>query len=272
MALSLVERMAEDLSALRYQPTPKRVSLHLDGEPVADTTAAVLVWEPMRIVPSYAVPEGHMIASLEPTLPDPLAAGVVQDRSRVLTPRDPFLVHTTQGDVLSVVTPAARREGAALRLSDADLAGYVVLEFGAFSWREEDEAIVGHPRDPFHRIDVRRSGRSVRIEHDGRVLAESTRTRMLFEGAFPFARYYLPPEDVLVDLVPSELSTTCAYKGHATHYSATVDGAELKNIAWSYHHPLDDGTQVRGLISFYHERLDLFVDGRRTERPSTPWS
>lgn len=272
MALSLRERMAEDLSALRYQPTPKRVSLDLEGEPVADTTAAVLVWEPMRVVPSYAVPEGHMIAALEPMLATHLAAGVVQDRSRVLTPRDPFLMHTTQGDVLTVVTPAARREGAAFRLRDADLDGYVVLEFGAFSWREEDDAIMGHPRDPFHRIDVRCSGRSVRIEHDGHVLAESTRTKMLFEAAFPFARYYMPPEDVVVVLAPSTLSTTCAYKGHATHYSAIVGGAELKDIAWSYEDPLEDGTHVRGLISFYQERLDLFVDGRRTERPSTLWS
>jgi len=68
------------------------------------------------------------------------------------------------------------------------------------------------------------------------------------------------------------LSTTCAYKGHATHYSATVDGAALANIAWSYQDPLEDATAVGGLISFYQERLDLFVDGRRIERVSTPWS
>ena len=272
MALSLVERMAEDLSLLRCQRSPKRVRLDLDGEPVADTTAAVLVWEPMRVVPSYAVPEKDVSATLEPALGGHVAAEVGEDRSLVLTPRDPFSKHTAEGDVLTVVTPTGRRERAAFRLSDPDLAGYVVLEFGAFSWREEDETIVGHPRDPFHRIDVRRTGRSVRIEHEGRVLAESTRTGMLFEGAFPFARYYIPPEDVIVDLASGTISTTCAYKGHATHYSAILDGAALTNIAWSYQNPLEDGIPVRGLISFYQERLDLFVDGQRVERVSTLWS
>jgi uncharacterized protein (DUF427 family) len=272
MALSLVKRMAEDLSRLRYQPTPKRIRLELEGAPVADTTAAVLVWEPMRIVPSYAVPEKDVTATLQPASAEHGAAGVGEERSLVLTPRDPFSVHTANGEVLTVVTPTGRREGAAFRLADPDLAGYVVLEFAAFSWREEDDAIVGHPRDPFHRIDVRRSGRSVRIEHERHVLAESTRTRMLFEGAFPFVRYYIPPKDVIIDLAPGTLSTTCAYKGHATHYSATVDGAALTNIAWSYQDPLEDATAVRGLISFYQERLDLFVEGRRIERESTPWS
>lgn len=95
---------------------------------------------------------------------------------------------------------------------------------------------------------------------------------MLFEGAFPFARYYIRPEDVIIDLAPGTISTTCAYKGHATHYSTTVDGASLTDIAWSYQDPLEDANTIRGLISFYQERLDLFVDGRRIERVSTPWS
>ncbi len=272
MALSLADRMAEDLSRLRYQPTPKRIRLELEGAPVADTTAAMLVWEPMRIVPSYAVPEKDFSATLEWAPAEHDGAGVDEDRSRMLTPRDPFSVHTCNGDVLTVLTLTGRLEGAAFRLADPDLAGYVLLEFAAFSWREEDDAIVGHPRDPFHRIDVRRSGRSVRIEHSGNVLADSTLTRMLFEGAFPFVRYYIPPEDVIIDLAPGTLSSTCAYKGHATHYTAAVGGTALTNIAWSYEDPLEDATAVRGLISFYQERLDLFVDGQSVERVATPWS
>lgn len=128
----------------------------------------------MRIVPSYPVRESDFTATLEPASAKHDAAGVDEDHSTVLTPRDPFSVHTDKGDVLSVVTPAGRREAAAFRLADPDLAGYIVLDFSAFSWREEDDAIVGHPRDPFHRIDVRGRGRSVRIEHEGHVLADST--------------------------------------------------------------------------------------------------
>jgi len=54
---------------------------------------------------------------------------------------------------------------------------------------------VGHPRDPFHRIDVLASSRHVRLELDGQVLAESSRPMLLFETMLP-VRYYLPREDI----------------------------------------------------------------------------
>jgi uncharacterized protein (DUF427 family) len=95
---------------------------------------------------------------------------------------------------------------------------------------------------------------------------------MLFEGTFGFARYYMPRDDVQVELRPGTLQTTCAYKGRATHHSVDVDGHQLPNIAWSYDDPLDDALRVGGLICFYQERLDMFVDGDRVARVRTPWS
>jgi uncharacterized protein (DUF427 family) len=164
------------------------------------------------------------------------------------------------------------REGAGFRLRDPDLDGYIELDFGAFDWREEDEPIVGHPRDPFHRIDVRRSSRRVRLEHHGVVLADSDRGRWLFEGTFPMVRYYLPTDDVRVELRPTDLHTTCAYKGSTTHYTAVLPDGELANIAWSYPQPLPDAAEVAGLVCFYQERLDLLIDGEPVERVQTPWS
>jgi uncharacterized protein (DUF427 family) len=182
----------------------------------------------------------------------------------------PFAVHTAGGGSLTIEAPSG--SGAGFRLEDPDLSGYVVLDFDAFDWLEEDEPIMGHARDPFHRIDVRRSSRPVRIEKDGEVLAESNRARLLFEAAFPMARYYLPKTDVRVELRPGTRQTTCAYKGHATHYHAVVGGEELRNIAWSYEKPLSDAIEVSGLVSFYQEHLDVVVDGERIERVRTPWS
>ena len=85
-------------------------------------------------------------------------------------------------------------------------------------------------------------------------------------------RYYLPRDDVRVELRVGSLRTACAYKGWATHYDAVAGDDVLPNIAWSYEEPLDDATQVKGLVCFYQERLDLFVDGEPYERPTTPWS
>ena len=94
-------------------------------------------------------------------------------------------------------------------------------------WREEDEPIAGHPRDPFHRVDVRRTSRPVRIELGGAVFAESTRARLVFETRLP-TRFYLPREDVSVALRASARRTYCPYKGEASYWS--VDGARRRRL------------------------------------------
>jgi uncharacterized protein (DUF427 family) len=144
----------------------------------------------------------------------------------------------------------------------------VHVEFGALDeWLEEDEPQIGHPPDPYHRIDVRRTTRQVRVSIGGRVVAESRNARALFETKLP-VRWYLPREDVSADLEPSDHRTTCAYKGHATHF----DVAGERAVAWSYEDPLHDGLPVKDLVSFYNERVDIQVDGEPQERPRTQWS
>src|SRR4051794_9785327 len=269
MAVSLSDHVLSVLDELRYIPSLKRVLVRMDGDLVADTQRPVLVWEPKRVVASYAVPEADVSAELIAADPDNTTARFTKFDDAappVYDPRVPFTVHTADGLPLTVRSGDHVREGAAFRLTDPALDGYVVLDFAAFDWWEEDEPIVGHPRDPLHRIDVRRSSRSVRIEHDGVVLAETNRARLLFEGTFPMPRYYLPREDVRVPMVPGTISTTCAYKGHATHLTAMVGDEPLTDVAWTYEDPLDDARDVAGLVCFYQERLDLVVDGRRTER------
>ena len=45
-----------------------------------------------------------------------------------------------------------------------------------------------------------------------------------------------------------------------------------ENLAWSYPTPLPESERIAGLIAFYNEKVDLFVDGVRWERPSTKFS
>ena len=94
-----------------------------------------------------------------------------------------------------------------------------MLDFNAFdAWYEEDERVLGHPRDPFSRIDVRRTSRPVRIELDGEVLAESTHARMLFETGI-HTRFYVPKEDVRGELPPATERSYCPYKGEASYWT-----------------------------------------------------
>jgi uncharacterized protein (DUF427 family) len=251
------------LPSLRYEPTEKRLRMYLDGELVADTVDGLLVWEPRRLVPTYAIPESDFAARLEPS-------GRVDDVSDlpILVPTNPFAAHSCTGEMLDLVVGGRRCPSAAFRPDDPDLAGHLSVDFSAFDWREEDEPIVSHPHDPFKRIDILASSRHVRIEVDGRLLAESSRPLLLFETSLP-TRFYLPPEDVAVGLEPSDTVSDCAYKGRASYFSATDGPAD---IAWTYRDPLREAMPIRDHIAFFNERVDVVIDGQPRPRPVTPFS
>jgi uncharacterized protein (DUF427 family) len=139
------------------------------------------------------------------------------------------------------------------RLDDPELAGIVIVPFEAADrWLEEDEVMLGHARDPFARIDVRESSRHVRVEKDGVLLAETRRPVLLFETGLP-TRYYMPLEDVVASVEPSERHSTCPYKGVASYYS--VGGH--KDIAWYYPDPLPGVERIKDLVCFWNERVEI---------------
>lgn len=275
MAVDLARHAFETLPELRVAETTKRVRATVDGRAVVDSRRAMLVWEPHRVVPLYAVPADDIDAELVPAEPaePPVNDPYVQmpNGTRILPPGR-FGLHTTDGQSLSLRAGGDERHGVAYRLADSDLPGYVVLDFDAFDeWLEEEEQIVGHPRDPFKRIDVRRRLRHVLVEIDGVVVAESTRPRLLFETHLP-VRMYLPPDDVRLDLLAhSDSRSVCAYKGEAAYWSIERAGAAT-DVAWSYPHPFSDAVEVGDMICFFDEHVDVTVDGEPRQRPRTPWS
>ncbi len=279
MSTQMRNLLAGGLDQLRYEPTAKRIRAVLSGATVLDTTRAVLVWEPRRIVPSYAVPVDDVLAEVVPAgaavtdAADDVGVRMPDVSGRpVLPPSIPFAMHTADGHAADVRAEGQNRPGAGFCPADPYLAGYVVLDFGAFdAWYEEDELNVAHPRDPFHRIDVLSSSRHVGLELDGQVFAQSSRPVLLFETMLP-TRYYLPREDILAELIPSGTRTYCAYKGQASYWSARIGDHVLPDIAWTYEHPLHDAAQIRGLLAFFGERIDVVLDGERLKRPITPWS
>jgi uncharacterized protein (DUF427 family) len=153
------------------------------------------------------------------------------------------------------------------------LEGYVHLPWDeAEEWFEEDEPAIVHPRDPFHRVDVLDTSRHVRVAAHGEELADTKRARVLFETSLP-PRWYIPPEDVRMDLLEdSDLQTGCAYKGFASYWSANAGGEFELNLAWVYREPRPEAARVKDLTCFFNERVDLELDGELQERPVTPWS
>ena len=134
------------------------------------------------------------------------------------------------------------------------------------AWFEEDEEVFVHPRDPYTRVDTVHSSRQVRVEIGGVLVAETRRPVLLFETGLR-TRYYIPKQDVRMDLLqPSSSVSRCPYKGVARYWSGPLGGSMIKDVAWSYPAPIPECPKIENLLSFYNERVDVYVDGVLQDR------
>jgi uncharacterized protein (DUF427 family) len=101
---------------------------------------------------------------------------------------------------------------------------------------------------PGHRIEITEGTERIRVERDGRLIADSSRPLLLAETGYP-VRYYLPPEDVRTDLLtPSETHTFCPFKGTASYWS--LPGGQ-EDVAWAYPEPKPDVARIKDHFCFY---------------------
>ncbi len=235
------------------EPVPRRIRAFLAGQAVVDTTDARYVWE-NAAYPQFYIP-------LADVRPDALVdEGTVKETTRGDAKRYGVRVGDVSRPSAASVLSAAKVEG----LDDT-----VRFSWSAFdAWFEEDEQVFVHPRNPYTRVDALRSTRRVRIELHGVVLAESSAPVMVFETGLP-TRYYLDRTDLdFSRLLPSDTVTACPYKGTTSGYwSAQVDDRTHPDVAWTYSFPTRELLPIAGLVAFYNEKVDTFVDGHRLERP-----
>jgi uncharacterized protein (DUF427 family) len=243
---------------IRIEQGAKRVRAYLGGEVVADTIRPVLVWE-IPYYPAYYFP--------------------LDDVRTDLLSQDEGIGHSpSRGDASTYTVSAGGKQvaGAALRYTDspiAELRDLVRLDWNAMdAWFEEDEEVFTHPRDPHTRVDILASSRHLRVELDGVSVAESSAPHVLFETGLP-PRFYVPKTHVRMELlIPSEKITHCPYKGQAEYWSVRAGDEIHADVAWSYPMPLAESQKVTGLIAFFNERVDHYVDGVLQERPKTKFS
>jgi uncharacterized protein (DUF427 family) len=155
----------------------------------------------------------------------------------------------------------------------APLAGHIAFYWNAVDrWFEEDEEVYVHPRDPYTRVDTVHSSRHVRVEVDGQVVAETNRPVLLYETGLP-TRYYIPKLDVRMDLLEATATVThCPYKGAASYWSLRVGDNTYKDFVWAYPRPIPEIPKIENLLCFYNEKVDLYIDGVKQDRPVSPFS
>ncbi|OBK37980.1 hypothetical protein A5659_15445 [Mycobacterium sp. 1165196.3] len=137
----------------------------------------------------------------------------------------------------------------------------------AFAWRamdafyEEEERIVGHAADAYHRIDIRSTARHLVVRDGDRVVADTYRPLALYESGFA-PRWYVPREDTDESaLKPNDIQTFCPYKGICSYY----DIGTRKRAAWSYVDAWTEVARVRNLVSFEPDKIDVHLDGKQLQ-------
>lgn len=240
--------------------SPRRVRVKFNGEFIADSTRAVLLRETGHLPVYYFPPEDVRQDVLEPT--DLHTRCPYKGDASYWTVRVGEKV--ADNAMWGYQDPLEERE---------DIRGYRAFYWAKMdAWYEEEEQISAHPRDPYHRVDVVESSRHIRVEIGGQLVAESRRPRLLFETGLP-TRYYLPVEDVRMDLLePTETTSVCPYKGQASYWRLAGDPAG-RDVAWAYQNPIAECPKIKGLIAFFNERVDaLQVDDELQPKPRTAWS
>jgi uncharacterized protein (DUF427 family) len=232
---------------LLMHPFPRRVRAIFGGQTVLDTTRAMLLHET--------------------GLPPQLYAPIEDCRQYLLQPTEHHTYCPFKGTASYWTVSAGdqQAENAIWSYPDPNteaawLEGYAGFYWNAMDeWYDEDEQVAGHLRDPYHRVDVRRSSRHVRVLLGDTVLADTTHPLLLSETGLP-NRFYIPADDVRQDLLePTGTHTHCPYKGTASYWSVTKDDGKLTDAVWSYPQAEGDSAAVSGYLSFLHDDLTVEV-------------
>ena len=246
----------DETGRVRIENGSKRVRVMLAGEVVADTTTPLLVWE-VPYFPTYYFPGDDVNLDV-----------LVETEEKRKSP--------SRGEATQYRVEVKGAVGSAYSYLDPKMGS--LAEHYAFVWStmdhwfEEDEEVFVHARDPYTRIDIVASSRRVRVEVEGETVADTTNASFLFETGLP-TRYYIPKTDVRMDLLtPTERATSCPYKGTARYWSVEAGGTTSDDIVWGYDNPLPESQKIMGLVSFYNERADIYVDEVLQDRPKTKFS
>jgi len=234
------------------EDAPKRLRVRIGGEVVLDTTGAKLLHE-SNLLPRYYVPladvRDDLLVDSDTTTHCPFKGDATYRSMRVGDRVVEDLIWTY---------PEPNPELSVLR----GLGGLYLEHLGdGDEVLEEDDVLLGHPHDPYHRVDANHSSRHVTVRHDGEVIAETTHPVGVFETGLP-PRWYVPVGDVRSDrLGPSDTTTVCPYKGVATYRSLLGgDGSvAVADVAWGYEEPLPEATLLPGHLSFDGDGITVEV-------------
>lgn len=119
------------------------------------------------------------------------------------------------------------------------------------------ESVWDYPRPP----RLENSDKHVRVELNGKTIAETHDAKRVLETSHPPV-YYIPPEDVKMEYLERESgSSYCEWKGQAHYYSVSVGDRTVEKAAWCYASPNQRFDAIKDHIAFYPHKMDAcYID------------
>jgi uncharacterized protein (DUF427 family) len=232
---------------LYAEPLRRRMRVRLADKWIAESEDVVLLHEPGRYPVAY-FPEGD------------IAPGVLFAEDRVTQhPELGAVAWFTVGVTDRTVNHAAWRYTSLPEYAAALEARVAFAWRGMDAFYEEDERIVGHAADAYHRIDIRSTSRHLVVRDGNRVVADTRAPLALYESGFA-PRWYVPRDDVdesALELVAGQ--TFCPYKGLASYY----DVGDRRRAGWCYTNAWPEVRRVSNLVSFEPDKIDVHLDGQQ---------
>ena len=232
--------------SLLLEPFTRRVRAEIDGVTVLDSDRGFLLYE-TGLPPQLYVPEADL-------------------RTDLLEPSDTTTHCPFKGDATYHSLRVGDRVVTDAVWSYPDpkpeaswLGGLASLPPSAADrWFDEDDEVLGHLPDPYHRVDLRHTTRTIRVTTaDGTVVAESDGGILLAETGL-VNRFYIPADSVRVPMERTGTSSVCPYKGTASWFTLRLDdGRELTDAAWAYEAPTDESRAIAGLVCLAHDDLTV---------------
>ena len=230
---------------LYVEPLRRHMRVLFGGAWVADSEHVLLLFEPGRYPVAY--------------FPESDVSPKALERSE----------HTTRHPDLGLtswyIVKAGERKAARAAWQHVELPSYASELRGriAFAWRamdafyEEDERILGHAADSYHRIDIRQASRRLVVPYQERIVADTKRPLVLYESGFAPRWYVLRADIDESALTFVEHQTFCPYKGLCSYY----DIGDARLAAWSYREAYPEVGRISGLMSFEPDIVSVQLDG-----------
>jgi len=122
----------------------------------------------------------------------------------------------------------------------------------------QTESVWDYPRPPrIEPVDY-----TLKVEHDGHVIAETGSGWRVLETSHPPC-FYFPSDHVdFSRLEPSDTRTFCEWKGQARYWHLKTGDGLVRDACWAYADPVD--ARIKDMLSFYAGKADAcYVDGEQ---------